>query len=108
MDPSPNSPRPDSAATRGLLDCAANGDPAATSELLDRHRPALAAFVGLHLDPRVAARLDPSDVVQEAQAELTRRLPDYLTRRPMPFHLWARKTAYERILDAHRRHLRRA
>ena len=52
--------------------------------------------------------MDPSDVVQEAQADLARRLPDFLARRPMPFHLWARKTAYERLLDAHRRHLRRA
>jgi RNA polymerase sigma-70 factor (ECF subfamily) len=108
MDPAPESPRPDSADTHGLLDRVAGGDPAATGELLDRHRPALVAFVGLHIDPRAAARLDPSDVVQEAQVEMARRMPDFLARRPMPFHLWARKTAYERLLDAHRRHLRRA
>jgi RNA polymerase sigma factor (sigma-70 family) len=47
-------------------------------------------------------------VVQDAQADLARRLPDFLARRPMPFHLWARKTAYDRLLDAHRRHLKRA
>lgn len=108
MNPAPDSPRSDSAATRGLLDRVASGDPAATGELLAHHRSALIAFVGLHFDPRAAARLDPSDVVQEAQAELARRMPDYLARRPMPFHLWARKTAYERLLDAHRRHLKRA
>ena len=78
MDPSPDFPRPDSAATRGLLDRAADGDPAAAGELLAHHRLALVAFVELHLDPRVAARLDPSDVVQEAQADTgpaDRRLP---------------------------------
>src|SRR5262245_37532443 len=107
MGSPPDQPRPDSAATRGLLDRVAAGDAAATGELLARHRPALLAFVGLHLDPRLAARLDPSDVVQEAQADLARRLPEFLIRRPMPFHLWARKTAHERLLDL-RRHLGRA
>src|SRR5215475_7677887 len=108
MDPTPDAPRPDSTGTRRLLDRAAAGDPAARGDLLARHRPDLLAFIRLHLDPRAAARVDPSDVVQETQADLARRLPDYLTRRPMPFHLWARKTAYDRLLDAHRRHLRRA
>jgi RNA polymerase sigma-70 factor (ECF subfamily) len=101
-------PTPDSDATRRLLDRAARGDPAAAGGLLTRHRPAMVELVALHLDPRLAARMDPSDVVQEAQADLARRLPDYLRRRPMPFHLWARKMAYERLLDAHRRHLGRA
>ena len=50
----------------------------------------------------IQARVDPSDVVQEAQAALARRLSDFLARRPMPFHLWARKTAYERLLNARR------
>ncbi|HEX3149695.1 MAG TPA: sigma-70 family RNA polymerase sigma factor, partial [Gemmataceae bacterium] len=53
-------------------------------------------------------RVDPSDVVQDAQAIMAQRLPDYLARRPIPFHLWARKTAYDRLLDTHRRHLRTA
>jgi len=91
-----------------LLDRAAAGDTVAACELLARHRPAMVAFVGLHLDPRLAGRLDPSDVVQEAQADIARRLDDFLHRRPMPFHLWAKKTAYERLLDARRRHLGRA
>jgi RNA polymerase sigma-70 factor (ECF subfamily) len=108
MDRSPDSPRPDSAATCGLLERIAGGDPSAAGELFTRHRQALTIFVSLHLDPRTAARLDPSDVVQETQADLTRRMNDYLERRPMPFHLWVRKTAYERLLDTHRRHLRQA
>ena len=35
---------------------------------------------------------------------MARRLADFLARRPMPFHLWARKTAYERLLNARRDH----
>src|SRR5437870_1267775 len=51
------------------------------------------------------ARIDPSDVVQEAQLEAARRIDDYLGREPMPFHLWLRKTAYENLLRLRRAHV---
>jgi RNA polymerase sigma-70 factor, ECF subfamily len=96
--------RPDSQYTLGLLGRASDGDPAAVEELLAHHRAAMRAAVELHMDPTIRARVDPSDVVQEAQTDLARRLTDFLARRPMPFHLWARKTAYERLLNARRNH----
>jgi RNA polymerase sigma-70 factor (ECF subfamily) len=43
---------------------------------------------------------------QEAQLEVVRRIDDFLARRPMPFHLWVRKTAYERLLELHKHHRR--
>ena len=51
------------------------------------------------------ARIDASDVVQEAQMEAYRRLDDYLEREPMPFGIWLRKTAQERLYNLHRAHL---
>ena len=75
--------------------------------LLLRHRPELLSFVELHLDPRLRARIDPSDVVLEAQLELVRRLDDFLSRKPMPFRLWLRKNAYERLLNLRRDHVGR-
>jgi RNA polymerase sigma-70 factor (ECF subfamily) len=98
-------PAEDSAETRRLLDRAAAGDAAAPGELFDRQRAALVAFLRNRFDPRLRARADPSDVVQEAQMEAHRRLDDYLARRPMPFRLWLRKTAYERLRMLRRRHL---
>jgi RNA polymerase sigma-70 factor (ECF subfamily) len=98
------SAEPDSRETEDLLEQAAAGDTLAEERLLRRHRPCLRAFVEAHLDPALRARLDASDVVQEAQLEVTRRLPDFLRRRPMPFRLWLRKTAYERLLMLRRRH----
>jgi RNA polymerase sigma-70 factor (ECF subfamily) len=98
--------KPDSAQTCRLLEQAGRGDAHAVDRLLERQRPDLHAFVEHHLDPRLRARLDPSDVVQEAQLEVARRLPDFLERRPMPFHLWARKTAYQRLLNLRRDHRR--
>ena len=100
--------RPDSAETRALLGRARRGDAGALPILLGRHRSELRRFVDFHLDPRLAARVDPSDVVQETQMEAARRMDDYLARPPMPFRLWLRKKAYERLLDLRRNHLTRA
>lgn len=100
--------RPDSARTTALLDELCAGDRSALERLLERYRPSLQAFIDFHLDVRLRARLDPSDIVQEAHLEVARRVDDFLTRRPMPFHLWVRKLAYQRLLNARRDHLRRA
>jgi RNA polymerase sigma-70 factor (ECF subfamily) len=99
--------RPDSTETNDLLDAVGRGTPQALDHLLARHRDELRSFVEVRLDPRLAARVDASDVVQEAQLEVARRMDDFLKRRPMPFRLWMRKTAYERLLDLHRHHVRR-
>src|SRR5262245_9917795 len=99
--------RPDSAETCGLLQQAGAGDAQALGRLLQRHRRELHAFVEYHLDPALRGRFDPSDVVQDTQLEVTRRLGDFLRRRPMPFRLWVRRTAYERLLNLRRDHRRR-
>lgn len=98
--------RPDSAATCSLLEQVAQGNADALNALLRRYRPRLHAFIGARLDPRVRSRVDPSDVVQEVQLEVARRMDDFLRRDPMPFHLWVRKTAYERLLKVRRDHRR--
>jgi RNA polymerase sigma-70 factor (ECF subfamily) len=95
----------DSAETQRLLERARAGEPEATDRLLDRHRPYLRRLVELRLDPRMRARVDPSDVVQEAQMEALRRLDGYLRQPPMPFRLWLRQIAYDRLLMLHRHHV---
>ena len=96
---------PDSVETQRLLEQVQAGDAQARDQLLARHRTFLHRIVELRLDPRLRARVDASDVVQEVQIDAFRRLPDYLQRRPMPFRLWLRKTAQERLLKIQRRHL---
>jgi RNA polymerase sigma-70 factor (ECF subfamily) len=93
------------ADTETLLRRAGGGEPEAVRLLFARHRAYLLRVVDLRLDGRVRARVDPSDVVQDALLEAVRRLPDYLLRRPMGFRLWLRKTAHERLLMAERLHL---
>jgi RNA polymerase sigma-70 factor (ECF subfamily) len=93
--------------TDQLLDRAAAGDHTAREQLLERHRPKLRRMVAVRLDRRLAARLDPSDVVQEALADAARRLDDYLRERPMPYYPWLRRLAWDRLDKAHRRHTAR-
>jgi RNA polymerase sigma-70 factor (ECF subfamily) len=97
----------DSTDTRRLLE-QSGGDRRAFDELFARHRAELRRFVERRLDPKLRGRLDASDVVQETQLEAYRRLPDFLRRRPMPFHVWLRRTAYERLLMLRRRHVEAA
>src|SRR5262249_35113103 len=92
----------DSAQTESLLKRVGQGDRQALDDLLARYRPRLHAFLGLRLDRRVRNRLDPSDVVQETQLKIAHRVPEFLEQRPMPFHLWVRKLAHERLLNAQR------
>ncbi len=101
-------PKPDTPETLELLRRCAAGDRDALAELMARHRDELHQFVGRRLDGELRARIDPSDVVQEVQIDLCRWLPDFLERQPMPFHLWLRKTAYERFLMLRRRHVEAA
>lgn len=96
---------PDSADTEKLLGQARAGDGEALEALFARYRAELWEFVALRLDPRLRARVDASDVVQETQLDVFRRLADFLERRPMPFRLWLRKTAYERLLKIRRQHI---
>jgi RNA polymerase sigma-70 factor (ECF subfamily) len=89
-----------------LLRAAQNGDEAAGQRLLARHRSRLRQMVALYLDRRLAARVDPSDVVQEALTEAAQGLAGYLRERPLPFYPWLRQFAWQRLLQLHRHHIR--
>jgi RNA polymerase sigma-70 factor (ECF subfamily) len=88
-----------------LLDRAAEGDSTAADRLLSLHRTRLRSMITLRLDRRISARVDPSDVLQEAFAEAHQKLPVYLGSRPIPFYPWLRRIAWEKIVHVHRQHL---
>jgi RNA polymerase sigma-70 factor (ECF subfamily) len=92
--------------TDHLLRDAAAGDTIAIERLLDRHRERLCRMISLRIDDRVAARLDASDIVQEALTDAARKLADYARDRPLPFYPWLHRLAAERLAAAHRRHRR--
>lgn len=91
--------------TDWLLAQASQGNDSAREQLLNRHRGRLRRMVAVRLDRRLAARVDPSDIVQEALVEAAKKLPRYLRDRPLPFYPWLRHIAWERLVKIHRRHL---
>jgi RNA polymerase sigma-70 factor, ECF subfamily len=91
--------------TQELLERSIRGDIAARQELLVRHRTRLRRMISVRLDRRLSARVDPSDVVQEALANAARHLDEYLRDRPLPFYPWLRQFAWERLCKLHRHHI---
>ena len=99
---------PDSSETQQLLTRASGGDRLAINALLDRHRDALRRMVSLRMDQALKRRVDASDIVQDVLVDANRRLQVYLENPKLPFHLWLRQMARDRLMDAHRRHRRAA
>jgi RNA polymerase sigma-70 factor (ECF subfamily) len=95
---------PNTGETEELLADAGRGRTEAVNALLDRHREALRKLVQLRLDRAIARRVDASDIVQDVLLEANQRLADYLADPRMPFHLWLRHLAKDRLIEMHRQH----
>jgi RNA polymerase sigma-70 factor (ECF subfamily) len=95
----------DSSQTAQLLARAAAGDHESWGVLLERYRDRLRRTVDLRLHPRLQRRIDASDVIQEAFLEASTRLADYLRNPDMPFFVWLRFLACQRLVTLHRQHL---
>jgi RNA polymerase sigma-70 factor (ECF subfamily) len=90
---------------RDLLAKARGGDDRVLGQLLLRFEPRLRRILAFHLDPRLRARLDESDVLQEAFLEASQRFRGYVEKPDMPFFLWVRFIACQRLDFLHRYHL---
>ena len=98
MDPSPG----DASDLIGRLRA---GDRPALAELFDRHRERLRRMVDLRMDHRLRARLDASDVLQEAYLDVARDLDAYLADPVLSPLLWLRLHVGRRLTTLHRQHL---
>src|SRR4051812_27156499 len=74
-------------------------------ELFVRHRARLRRMIQLRLDRRMQGRVDPSDVLQEAQLDVLRRAGEYAANPTMPPFLWLRLLTAQRLMILHRHHL---
>jgi len=75
------------------------------TDLFNRHRSRLKLMVHLRLDRRLQARIDSSDVLQEAYLEAAERYETYKSKPTMPPFLWLRFLVGQRLVLMHRRHL---
>src|SRR5829696_8248154 len=94
-----------SADVSRLLGQARAGDQGALTELFARYRGRLRRMVEVRLDRRLQARLDASDVIQEAYLLISQRLDAYLRDPKLPLFLWLRLVVGEQIINTHRHHL---
>ena len=91
--------------TELLLRRANTGDAEARSELLELYRSRLRRMVAIRLDKRLAARVDPSDIVQEAMRDAFNRLSEYFADPQISFYPWLRRIAWDRLMDMYRQHI---
>jgi RNA polymerase sigma-70 factor (ECF subfamily) len=89
-----------------LLERIRGGDQEALAEFFTRCRDRLRRMVSLRLDPRLRGRIDASDILQEAYLDISRRAAEYAARPEMPFFLWLRMMAGQKLLEVHRRHIK--
>jgi RNA polymerase sigma-70 factor (ECF subfamily) len=98
----------DSTETQRLLNRVRSGDSGAVNRLFAHYRGYLREVIEMRLDAQLRRRIDASDLVQETQLEATRRLKEYIAEEPMPFRLWLRRIARDRLGMAQRRHFEAA
>src|SRR5262249_27476319 len=94
-----------SSETLDLLQRARAGDAQALNEIFARYRDRLRRMVELRLDRRLLARIDASDVIQDAYVQVAQRLEEYLKAPQLPLFLWLRLMVGERLTTLHRHHL---
>lgn len=78
---------------------------ASLARLFAEHRERLQRMVRLRLDQRLAARIDASDVIQEAFAEATQRFDEYRSNPEVSAFVWLRFLTGQKLSQIHRYHL---
>ena len=95
----------ESTETDRLLDRLAHGDRSVLDEVLTANRPYVKRIAELRMGEDLRGRIDASDIVQATSMVVTRRIDDFLQRRPTSFRIWLRRKVLEQIVDARRYHL---
>ena len=90
-----------------LLVRAADGDADAVGQLFESQRQRLERMVQFRMHSRLRMRVNPSDVIQETFLDASRRLKEFAENPDVPFYVWLRFLACQRLAQLHRHHLSR-
>jgi len=89
-----------------LASQAKSGDLEALAALFHQYEDRLRRMVEIRMDPKLLARIDPSDVLQEAYLDLVQRLPSFASRdEEMSMFVWMRLVTSEKLLQLRRQHV---
>ncbi|HYG73673.1 MAG TPA: sigma-70 family RNA polymerase sigma factor [Planctomycetota bacterium] len=80
------------------------GDEQALAALFTQHRPHLFKIISFRLDPRLAQRVDPEDILQEAFLAAQTRLVHFVKDPMASSFLWLRLITLQTLQDVYRRH----
>jgi RNA polymerase sigma-70 factor, ECF subfamily len=81
------------------------GDRDALAEAFAEHRPRLLRTAALRMDSRLAARISPDDVLQEAYVSAAQRCGHVEGLGENSLFLWLRMITLQTMIDLHRRHV---
>src|SRR5262245_7508258 len=81
------------------------GDDPAVGELFGLYRDRLWRMLYVRLDRRIARRVSPDDVLQEAFLDVARRIGEYLADPAVPVYVWLRFLTVQRMQMLQRMHL---
>lgn len=84
---------------------AAEDTDATLAACFDRHRQRLLRMVDLRMSPTLKQRVGASDVLQETWVEVSARVEDWLADPRMPFFVWIRYLAAQRMQKLRRFHV---
>jgi RNA polymerase sigma-70 factor (ECF subfamily) len=93
------------AGEEGLVLRLREGDRDVLAELFALHRERLWRMIRFRMDRRMAARIDPDDVLQEAFLAGRTRIESFLEEPQGSFFVWLRMIAMQSLIDQHRHHL---
>jgi RNA polymerase sigma-70 factor (ECF subfamily) len=93
------------ASDQALVERLRQGDGQALAELFSLHRERLWRLVDFRLHPRLHARVDADDVLQEAYLAAAERVQHFLQRASGSVFIWLRLIVMQTLTDLHRRHL---
>jgi RNA polymerase sigma-70 factor, ECF subfamily len=75
-------------------------------KLLAEHRPKLLTMVQRRIDPALAVRIDPEDILNEAFLIAQRRWEEYQRNSTLPPYPWLYRIVLDTLIDAWRRETR--
>lgn len=81
------------------------GDETRLSPLLQHYRPRLRRMVAMRTGGQMAARVDPSDVLQDAFIEATKKVTRYIESPKVGFFVWLRGLTQDALFNTKRQHI---
>ena len=77
----------------------------AVADLMTKYQDQLMRMISFRLDRRLYGRVDPSDVMQDAYLEVSKRIQEFIDDPQVSFFVWARQITWQTLLKTNRRHL---